>query len=444
MDNPGIVVMRWWKLWRPRAFDALADPAAHFAVIGREHDRVIDECVRRRSAASPAGASVSPRERAYAAEDVEHLLPLGEREVFVHDLDPDDDLIRDPADVHVTRDRLPTYAHPILDALDDPAVSAAQFHRSWRAWLETVPTEPRVRSVGPIPPDIDAVIEEFLSGEGDVVLANSETMVVRGTTALAVMPASPTGQVRHLLPLVAASQGKPWATSATLVQFDPPMLVLPLVEADGSDADPTSTAEFVAECGRLGDGQVVVVDGQPVVIDWAAVAWTTSGTHTGLRPRLRPLFLIDIDGCLSPYGNDHGDGFEEALPGIWVHRARAEHLKALAGAYELAWATTWEDSAHTLGRALGWPDLPVIEVSTHFDRRAGFDCGKVPEILRFVGDRPFAWLDDDVTHEDADMLVDWYDCLILRTDPVRGIEDHHLEHLTAWAGGGEVCGPRAF
>jgi len=44
-----------------------------------------------------------------------------------------------------------------------------------------------------------------------------------------------------------------------------------------------------------------VVRGRPILQDFVALSWTTIGQHQRSTSGTRPLLLIDLDGCLSPY-----------------------------------------------------------------------------------------------------------------------------------------------
>jgi hypothetical protein len=63
----------------------------------------------------------------------------------------------------------------------------------------------------------------------------------------------------------------------------------------------------------------------------------------------------------------------------------------------------------------------------------GYDSARVVPVLEFVGDRPFAWVDDQVGRRDAATLAARHDCLALRTNPRRGLEDSQVERLLSWA-----------
>lgn len=42
MNERGREAMRHWRMWRPRAYDALDDPIAHFTELGEQFDRDVE------------------------------------------------------------------------------------------------------------------------------------------------------------------------------------------------------------------------------------------------------------------------------------------------------------------------------------------------------------------------------------------------------------------
>ena len=119
----------------------------------------------------------------------------------------------------------------------------------------------------------------------------------------------------------------------------------------------------------------------------------------------RPLLLVDVDGVVCPYADELADpagaGIEQAVVGhsrVWLARGVSDHLQLLADCFQLVWCTAWEDhAAEFLAPYLALPALPVI----HFDEPIGDDGHwKWPAIDAFVGDRPFAWIDDELGRED--------------------------------------------
>lgn len=161
-------------------------------------------------------------------------------------------------------------------------------------------------------------------------------------------------------------------------------------------------------------------------------------------PDQRPLLLIDIDGVLNrEVSNSVGKklGYRRArisdpISGwrytMHLNPSDGAALLAMRDVFELAWCTTWRHAANGYIRTiLRLPEpLPVVDVNYERD-----DMSKVPAILRFAGDRPFVWLDDDVWDRDHDLLAapDVPEHLVIRTHPVDGMTAEHLEQARAWA-----------
>jgi len=75
----------------------------------------------------------------------------------------------------------------------------------------------------------------------------------------------------------------------------------------------------------------------------------------------------------------------------------AARLQRLAGAFRLVWATSWEEEANeVISPLFGLPALPVIFFN---DEAQLGESWKLPAIRRHVGDRPFAYVDDDIGND---------------------------------------------
>ena len=149
----------------------------------------------------------------------------------------------------------------------------------------------------------------------------------------------------------------------------------------------------------------------------------------------KPVLLLDVDGVLCPYFTDEPiDGYEQHDVGpvsVWINREHGVWLQGLAEAYELVWATTWEhDAPEVLGPVLGLPEMPVIE----FTHGAANKTWKIADVDAFIGDRPAAWLDDELG-PDADAWADQRSgrTLLVRVDATVGLEESHIDDLRAFA-----------
>jgi hypothetical protein len=161
----------------------------------------------------------------------------------------------------------------------------------------------------------------------------------------------------------------------------------------------------------------------------------------------RPWLLIDVDGVLNPLVVREGFDVYELVPQGWngpqlyvqLTPQHGEWLLELAHDFELAWATTWEDSANALiGPIVGLPELPVIHFGLEAARRVWGICQKTPGVERWVGKHPFAWLDDGISDLDADWLRrrgNVGDFHLQRIDPLVGLTPSDLEEVRNWAKG---------
>jgi hypothetical protein len=156
---------------------------------------------------------------------------------------------------------------------------------------------------------------------------------------------------------------------------------------------------------------------------------------------LPPVLFVDVDGVISLFGFSPQSG-EVPGPFHWVdgiaHCISMEcggRLERLADRFELVWATGWEEKANEyLPFILGLPfrDLPVLT----FDGRAVFGSAhwKLEAIEAYAGERPAAWIDDNLDetcHRWARERA--APTLLVRTKPATGLREEHVEQLLAWA-----------
>lgn len=153
----------------------------------------------------------------------------------------------------------------------------------------------------------------------------------------------------------------------------------------------------------------------------------------------RPLLLVDVDGVVCPYGDELADpaaaGLQQVmidyLP-LWFDAQISDRLERLGKAFQLVWCTAWEDrAARSLAQHLRLPALPVI----YFDEPAAGDCHwKWPAIEAFAGDRPFAWIDDEVGEADlARAGRRSAPTLLVLIGGSRGLVESHVEELEDFA-----------
>jgi hypothetical protein len=155
----------------------------------------------------------------------------------------------------------------------------------------------------------------------------------------------------------------------------------------------------------------------------------------------RPILFVDVDGVISLFGFSPGAG---QLPGPlhWIDGVAhcipddvGARLVTLADRFELVWATGWEERANEhLPFILQLPfrTLPALV----FDGRAVFGSAhwKVDAIDEYAGDRPAAWIDDNID-ETCTAWAEGRDAptLIVETRPSEGLTDEHVAQLIAWA-----------
>jgi len=159
----------------------------------------------------------------------------------------------------------------------------------------------------------------------------------------------------------------------------------------------------------------------------------------------RPVLAVDVDGVISLFGFDEplteAPGDVVLVDGIahCISRAAGERLMRLSHYYDLIWATGWEERANEhLPMLLGLPgELPYLT----FGGNAQFGSAhwKLDAIQAYAGDRPLAWIDDNLDEScHAWAAGRTAPTLLVETDPTRGLEEAHVDALVAWTEGGYV------
>jgi len=162
--------------------------------------------------------------------------------------------------------------------------------------------------------------------------------------------------------------------------------------------------------------------------------------------------MVDIDGVISLFGGaGHAPGPAAArtatatgavvgsfhsIEGIphFLSATAAAHLLDLGGAFELVWASGWEERANEhLPHLLGLPAaLPFLR----FERAVGRANAhwKLDAIDAYAGARALAWIDDafnPACHTWASTRA--APTLLVQTAPERGLTAAEAELLDAWA-----------
>lgn len=187
---------------------------------------------------------------------------------------------------------------------------------------------------------------------------------------------------------------------------------------------------------------------------------------------MRPLLGLDVDGVLNCFGSiwtDEYDAVAWELPPytppqggstLRVPRGTTERLCTLAERFDIVWCTMWEETAHPafVGKIGG---IGTICDCAPFDPEPDCECGgtgvrpwpvvsfrgavfdgrstwKLPAVKAYIGDRPFAWLDDDLFADAFEWAHDRETRLgiptrLVRTNPAVGLADEHVAELLRFA-----------
>jgi len=173
---------------------------------------------------------------------------------------------------------------------------------------------------------------------------------------------------------------------------------------------------------------------------------------------VQPLAFLDVDGVFNVFGApkskthllrrrlDLGVGRFN----VKLDPAHAALVKQLADAgFELTWGTTWEDCAnvHLLGHLGLAEPLPVVAFEAEMmleppkilpPRKFSYQpyCIKAPSVLRFAGDRPFVWFDDDFIAEDHEWSESRNEAglptLLVEVDDSTGLQSSHVDQALTW------------
>lgn len=153
----------------------------------------------------------------------------------------------------------------------------------------------------------------------------------------------------------------------------------------------------------------------------------------------KPILAVDVDGVISLFGFEGQPSMElgrfqlvDGMPHL-ISATAGQCLQRLLPAYELVWATGWEDKANEyLPVLLGIPELPTL----HFgpDARFGTAHWKLGPLTDYARGRALAWIDDSMNDECREWAAAREEpTLLVETSSMEGITGEHVERLLAWA-----------
>lgn len=143
----------------------------------------------------------------------------------------------------------------------------------------------------------------------------------------------------------------------------------------------------------------------------------------------KPILFLDVDGvlnCISRH-EDYEHHITDGIP-VWVPTGTKERVAKLLDHFDPIWATAWQGTAHRCWRnILGLDGQPWPYVS--------YANYKLTEILRMAGERPWAFVDDDMGYELRGLgwTRDMVNGLLIEPDPDEGLTDDHVEQLLDFA-----------
>ncbi len=159
-------------------------------------------------------------------------------------------------------------------------------------------------------------------------------------------------------------------------------------------------------------------------------------------PHDRPLLLVDVDGVLNVCNKSADttvyDIFDAMGYKIRFRKELPEWMAELESHFTLVWCTTWDYTANEcFSEHLGLPYLPVIPTREAAGHPHAPLHWKTPAVEAYVGDRPYAWIDDDFGRYDDIAAANRTDAgiptRVVTTRIMQGIRRHHVDVLLKWS-----------
>ncbi|MBM6405774.1 hypothetical protein JQN72_16140 [Phycicoccus sp. CSK15P-2] len=166
----------------------------------------------------------------------------------------------------------------------------------------------------------------------------------------------------------------------------------------------------------------------------------------------RPLLFLDVDGTLIPTAGVRMPSRLGDWNTSWQTPSNP-HLTGIAASHgarllqmdcEIVWASAWmHDADKVIAPILGLPQLPVAELGdlppadgptwTEEDPSAGLNW-KTRALVRLAADRPFAWVDDELTDVDRAWVSANHSApaLLRRVDSRCGLTATDMAALEDW------------
>lgn len=161
----------------------------------------------------------------------------------------------------------------------------------------------------------------------------------------------------------------------------------------------------------------------------------------------KPLLLLDVDGPLNPFEAStcpqgytihrvRPEGWGTALR-LYLNPRHGRMLTQITRYVDLVWATAWREEANReIGPRIGLPELPVVPLEGGWHTVTAH-IWKLDAVSAYVGERPFAWFDDDFTKDDLNWAavrsIEVAPTFLVSVDPQIGLVRADVDKVERWA-----------